>query len=647
MRYCYLSIVLAFLSFSLAAAGDEPIPYYSALDNEIEQIANQYGLDPQETLKQLKTLELRALDSNADDLAYFLGYRCYLESLLPDLSDFQKTLAFIDEKIIEKGRHPSLLAVKEHCKGQASWAEKDYDQYWLDIEKAYQFARKSASPILRYWINIAYSSHMLQISRHTEVVEAAQVAKEIARKNGDLQREATANTNLALSEAELGFYDDALTNNQAAIDYEKKYYPNSTNLLILYLNRGYILLEDNRNDEAEQIYQQAIKMALKKGDQYSEITALTNLSSIAIRRGHFDLATQHAQRALDISKAIDNENSIAFSESLLASAYAYTGKVTQAKELYQSAINYFKKIGDRDALGNNYYGWASAMADVGEYQEAYQALEYYVELQQVAFDEERKSRMHHTRSLFQSAEKDRTIQALTETNIRKQMTLENQSLQKKIFFLAAVTIAAVLFLLFMLYRKSQALNVKLTGLNTKLDRQRFIDPLTSCFNRRYFDRKIVDSLSKLSLGGYSFFALDLDKFKVINDTYGHAAGDQVLVEFSQRITKVVRESDSLIRLGGEEFLLVVNELSENKADKLALKLLEVISKEPITYQEHNIAVTLSIGVCAIKTTPISVTEINEHLEFADMALYQAKSNGRNRAIRAINQTGEVIFIDIS
>ncbi|WP_448568109.1 diguanylate cyclase [Thalassotalea ganghwensis] len=646
MRCIYLFFVLTFLSFSIAAAGDEPIPYYSALDNDIEQIANKYGLDTKETLKQLKAIELRALDSNADDLAYFLGYRCYLETLLPDLNEFNKTLEFIEQKILEMGRHPSLLAVREHCKGQASWAKKDYEQYWLELEKAYQFARKSASPILRYWINIEYSSHMLQVSRHTEVVEAAQVAKEIAIKNGDLYREATANTNLALSEAELGFYDDALANNQAAIDYEKKFYPDSPNLLILYLNRGYILLEDNRNDEADEIYQKAIKMAVESNDQYSVITALTNLSSIAIRRGDFDLATRHAERALDISKALNNENSIAFSESLLASAYAYTGKIEQAKVLYQRAISYFKKVKDRDALGNNYYGWASAMADVGEYQEAHQALKNYVEIQQMAFDEERKSRMHHTRSLFQSAEKDRKIQALTETNIRKQITLENQSLQKKIFFLAAVTIATVLFLLFMLYRKSQALNVKLSGLNTKLDHQRFIDPLTKCFNRRYFDHKVVESLSKLSLGGYSLFALDLDKFKQINDTYGHAAGDQVLVDFAKRITQVVRENDSLIRLGGEEFLLVVNQLTEEQANRLALKLLDIIARDPIVYQEHEIKLTLSIGVSAIKSTPISVTEINEYLEFADMALYQAKSAGRNRAIRAVNQQGELSFVDI-
>ncbi len=173
---------------------------------------------------------------------------------------------------------------------------------------------------------------------------------------------------------------------------------------------------------------------------------------------------------------------------------------------------------------------------------------------------------------------------------------------------------------------------ELTQLNTLLDKQARNmevkakrDPLTGAFNREGVEESLVEALNEWHLSGkrLSIVLLDLDHFKRMNDTHGHAVGDKILVELSTLITSNIRASDRFARWGGEEFLLVCRDSELNETKALAEKLRGLIENHHFI---DDVQVTASFGVAAIK--------VDESLEGlfkrADEALYQAKRTSRNR-----------------
>lgn len=152
----------------------------------------------------------------------------------------------------------------------------------------------------------------------------------------------------------------------------------------------------------------------------------------------------------------------------------------------------------------------------------------------------------------------------------------------------------------------------------------FTDPLTKIFNRNYLE----EITSVLNLENYSLAMLDLDKFKMINDTYGHKAGDYVLSHASKIIKSSIRDNDILVRYGGEEFLLLINNRNSTKRD-ICERVRSSIAKEKFVYDGHEIYVTLSIG---LHINPHLEKNMHEAIKKADKMLYEAKKNGRNRVV---------------
>jgi len=127
----------------------------------------------------------------------------------------------------------------------------------------------------------------------------------------------------------------------------------------------------------------------------------------------------------------------------------------------------------------------------------------------------------------------------------------------------------------------------------------------------------------------SIISLDLDHFKSVNDTYGHQAGDAVLVETAQRIKGSLRVYDSVGRCGGEEFLICCPGCDEPTATELARRVLENVSTEPMHCNYGTISVTASLGVATISD---GFAEVDHLIRSVDQALYAAKINGRNGVV---------------
>jgi two-component system cell cycle response regulator len=156
-----------------------------------------------------------------------------------------------------------------------------------------------------------------------------------------------------------------------------------------------------------------------------------------------------------------------------------------------------------------------------------------------------------------------------------------------------------------------------------------IDPLTGLYNRRYATQHMQKIVGRARESGNSFavMMLDLDKFKRINDTQGHDAGDLVLKEFSHRIQENVRGVDLVARMGGEEFLVVMPDASDVVARHVSERLRRAVESKPfVTAAGEEMTITVSIGVAIGQPGDDDPVVM---IKQADTALYTAKSNGRN------------------
>ena len=176
------------------------------------------------------------------------------------------------------------------------------------------------------------------------------------------------------------------------------------------------------------------------------------------------------------------------------------------------------------------------------------------------------------------------------------------------------------------------------------------DELTGVYNRRYFEEKVLDEIQRCNRSNtfFSLAILDIDYFKKINDTYGHLVGDEILKIVVKNIKDSIRKTDYIGRFGGDEFVIVLLELSEQslgekyhnhkkKYDqirdiietqtfKIINKVKDNISNKEININNEKIHITATFGITLYDNT---VNNFDELIFMADKALYLAKENGRN------------------
>lgn len=163
-----------------------------------------------------------------------------------------------------------------------------------------------------------------------------------------------------------------------------------------------------------------------------------------------------------------------------------------------------------------------------------------------------------------------------------------------------------------------------------------IDELTGLYNRRYFYMQIEASLarSKRFKQPLCLLILDLDYFKIINDTHGHGFGDIVLKDVADSLKEEIRESDVLARFGGEEFVIAFTDIDKKKGGLFAERIRNKIASLAWKVQGQEVKVTVSIGVHCVAGEALEqdVFDIDALLNEADQALYAAKAAGRNRVV---------------
>ena len=165
------------------------------------------------------------------------------------------------------------------------------------------------------------------------------------------------------------------------------------------------------------------------------------------------------------------------------------------------------------------------------------------------------------------------------------------------------------------------------------------DPLTNLYNRRHMEAALSREAFRSKRRGTSIGIVmcDVDHFKSFNDSYGHEAGDVVLQELARLMEESIREEDLVCRYGGEEFLLIFSDITQETAKERAEEFLQKVRNHKIPYQVTQFRVTMSAGVAVF---PEHGQDIQDVVSAADAALYQAKEDGRDRVVSASPGIGD-------
>jgi diguanylate cyclase (GGDEF)-like protein len=405
-----------------------------------------------------------------------------------------------------------------------------------------------------------------------------------------------------------------------------------------YIQEGYLLVDLGEFDAALHSYQQGLAWARKQNNPYEEAMLQNNIGDIYMRQRKLDLAKSYFEQSLAFGVRTQNKLTIALSNFNLGYVQVLQGNYDQGIAQMQAMIKEFSTLGGKADVLAYQLELADAHRVAGQHRAEADALQQYNQLSAEIFQSDREKQLNQLQEEFSAKEKTKEIAALTQQNQLNAVEIERKNLQQHVTMLIGVVVVLASGLLLLLYRKVRQANLKLKEVNDKLAYQSLRDPLTGLFNRRSLlehmeQRQHGERRTKAPQLCDGFILLDIDFFKQINDKYGHAAGDAVLIEIARRLTGLTRTNDMVWRWGGEEFLILLRQIDMTALTSFTQRVLDEIANNSITFGKQQLQVTASAGFL---TYPFA--GLDEHtltwpkaLQLADMALYLGKVHGRNRA----------------
>ncbi len=177
--------------------------------------------------------------------------------------------------------------------------------------------------------------------------------------------------------------------------------------------------------------------------------------------------------------------------------------------------------------------------------------------------------------------------------------------------------------------KANSIITQLSAQVKELEEKSNLDSLTKVFNRGALDTYLNKLCSQENIKyNFHLLILDIDDFKLINDQFGHVAGDKILIFIANILKKTLRDGDKVFRYGGEEFVIILNRIEDEQCQMITNRILKLISGNKLIYKGQNIGVTISMGTTKYVNSDTQDTIIHR----ADKALCKAKNNGKNQVV---------------
>lgn len=407
----------------------------------------------------------------------------------------------------------------------------------------------------------------------------------------------------------------------------------------LYLNQGAEYAVTGRIKEYAQANDRALKVSRESGLARLEATILSNMGDGYLRSHNYARAESLARQALVKFTEIDDQGGVVAAQCNIGFALMGQGKVAQGVVEVRAALKRSRDSGamsdEEDILGE----LGRMYEQLGLYSEAVATIREQQVLSEKLFRADREKSVATLQEQFDAVQRQKQIELLAHENSLKDAQISNQRLQQIVTLLGVVVTVMGGFFVFLLYRRVRKTNQKLREANQQLEFHAVRDPLTGLFNRRSFF-ELMNNRASAASGGRreddnpdGLMILDVDHFKNINDTLGHAGGDAVLIEIAKRLRSTVRDTDMVMRWGGEEFLIFSPKANAVHLKSLAQRVLNAIGEAPMAVGEKMMTITVTGGFLSLPFSGLSETDCNweKAMQIADMALYLGKVNGRNRA----------------
>jgi diguanylate cyclase (GGDEF)-like protein len=382
----------------------------------------------------------------------------------------------------------------------------------------------------------------------------------------------------------------------------------------------------------------ALDYAKRAGARREQALYLANLSDYYLQHADFPRALAIASQAVPVAEREGFATAERLATFNAGMALIALHRKDEGLRMITPELDRLKAVDDVATL-SDYLGDQGRYLEAGGY--LAEALKVYRDRRQLVSEKFRRDQQRtilEMQEKFDAERRQHEKQLLTDDNLLQDEALRQSELQWRQWALATAVGLLSFGLLFNVYRKVRHTQQRLRQNNERLREQSELDPLTGLANRHHFLRLTHGPQASPHAQG-SLFLLDLDHFKQINDRYGHAAGDAVLVEAGRRLRAAMRGADPVLRWGGEEFLIMASSQREEQADALAQRLLEVLHASPVVFGEHSIHISASIGHAEFPLQPHRL-EVPWELavDLVDAAMYIAKTQGRNRAfgVRALS-----------
>ena len=512
-----------------------------------------------------------------------------------------------------------------------------------DARTANAFARQANALVqgtedryLRHWALLAIGTTARAWGRRDEAMSSLHEALALAERVGNPYRRSSALYQLSVLHLNLKQPDRAL---EASLDAWK--YAEAAGSAYAMVNARMAesaaleLLERPERELAAM--EEALAIARKSQSRIAESRSLVNLSDIKLRVHRYKEAFELARQSLGLAAELDDTGLAATSKANMGFALFGLGRVHEGKRLTDEALAGYERTGATSEIAGLLGEYGQYLERAGDHKAALALLHRERKLNDEIALAAHERTVLELQEKYESDKRRREIELLNRENELKTAELRSGMLQQRAWWMLAGLFGISFVVVAVLYRKLSTTNQLLGEKNRELSFQSSRDPLTALYNRRYFQDFIGDAggqEERRRAGGKLIEALvllDLDHFKEINDRYGHAAGDSVLVAVAERLRETLRETDMIVRWGGEEFLVFVAATHAGKLDEIALRIMHAVSAEPFVWHGASIPITASIGFVSMPLPPReNPLPWERAIGLADMALYLAKLHGRNR-----------------
>jgi diguanylate cyclase (GGDEF)-like protein len=592
---------------------------------------------PKRSLAELEVLapQARAADATTRHFVAALRGEAMVQSGRKDSAlQYADTL----ETEGQASQDPALAAIALLVRGAVqSWAGDASRAYALASE-ARNLVRTSDDVYVRFWAAMSVGISARLLGRSDEAVSSLQDAFSVADAAKDHYRRGAALYQLSVLDLYLKQPEKAFDESVAAFN-EARLAGSPWGMARAKMAESATLEILNRPKEELSTMQEALAIARNAQSDVTECYALINLADIYLRRKDYRAAYDLSERSLKLAQQQDDMSLIAVNKANMGFALFGLGRIDAGKRLAEEALVEYERRGAFAEIAGILGDFGQYLANAGDYRGALALRDRQQRVNDKIAFAVREKDVLEMQSKFESEKRIREIELLNREKDLQTIELQNRQWQQRIWWLLAAVFAVSFAVVAVLYRKLRTTNTLLAQKNTELSFQSSRDPLTALYNRRHFQNFINEGRGEMDRRRgevekpvQALLLIDLDHFKLINDQFGHAAGDAVLIAVARRLRDTLRETDMIVRWGGEEFLVFVPVAPADRLDEIVLRIMHAISVEPIQYMGHYIHVTVSIGYSPVLLPPENVSLGWERvIGLVDKALYMAKLHGRNRA----------------